>query len=59
MTLDSASVTDAEFAALVKDFGERQVASMVLLLAYANFQDRLLLCLARESSRAAPCRRWT
>ena len=45
MTLDSDSVTDAEFAALVKHFGENRAASMVLLLAYANFQDRMLLCL--------------
>jgi alkylhydroperoxidase family enzyme len=45
MTVDSDSVTDAEFAALVEHFGDRQAAAMVLLLAYANFQDRLVLCL--------------
>lgn len=45
MTVDSDSVTDGEFARLVKDFGENQAASMVLLLAYSNFQDRLLLSL--------------
>ena len=45
MTVASDSVTDAEFAGLVKAFGEKQTASMVLLLAYANFQDRFLLCL--------------
>lgn len=45
MTVDSDSVTDAEFAELVRHFGEKQTASMVLLLAYSNFQDRLLLCL--------------
>lgn len=45
MTLDSASVTDDEFAHLVSQFDEHQAASMVLLMAYANFQDRLLLCL--------------
>ncbi len=45
MTVDSDSVTDEEFARLVHHFGEKQAASMVLLLAYANFQDRLLLCL--------------
>ncbi len=44
-TVDSHSVTDGEFAALVECFGERQAAAMVLLLAYACFQDRLLLCL--------------
>jgi alkylhydroperoxidase family enzyme len=45
MTVDSDSVTDDEFAALVRDFGENRAASMVLLMAYANFQDRVLLCL--------------
>lgn len=43
MTLDSDDVTDDEFAALVKHFGERQAASMVLLMAQANMQDRFLL----------------
>ncbi len=45
MTVDSDSVTDAEFAKLVEQFGEKQAAAMVLLTAYANFQDRALLCL--------------
>ena len=31
---------------------------MVLLLAHANFQDRLLLALGSPSSRAARCLRW-
>ena len=43
MTVDSAGVTDAEFAALVAAYGERKVAAMVLLMAHANFQDRLSL----------------
>ena len=54
MTLDSDSVTDADFAGLVKDFGEKQAASMVLLLAYANFQDRLLLCLGATVEPGGP-----
>ncbi len=45
MSVDSDSVTDDEFAGLVKHFGQKQAASMVLLLAYSNFQDRFLLCL--------------
>lgn len=45
MTLESNNVTDEEFAALVSHFGEHQAASMVPLMAYANFQDRLLHCL--------------
>jgi alkylhydroperoxidase family enzyme len=45
MTVDSDSVTDAEFQQLVEHFGEKQAAAMVLLMAWSNFQDRLLLCL--------------
>lgn len=45
MTLDSDSVTDEEFTELVQNFGANRTAAMVLLLAYANFQDRILLCL--------------
>jgi alkylhydroperoxidase family enzyme len=45
MTVNSASVTDEEFAALVKHHGEKLAAAMVLTMAYANFQDRLLLSL--------------
>ena len=54
MTVDSDSVTDAEFAALVRHFGEKQAASMVLLLAYSNFQDRLLLCLGAPAEEGGP-----
>lgn len=45
MTVNSDSVSDESFAELVRYFGEQRVASMVLLMAYANFQDRLLICL--------------
>jgi alkylhydroperoxidase family enzyme len=54
MTLDSDSVTDAEFAELVKSFGEKRTAAMVLLLAYANFQDRVLLCLGATVEPGGP-----
>ncbi len=54
MTVDSDSVTDAEFAALVKHFGENRAASMVLLMAYANFQDRVLLCLGAAVEPGGP-----
>lgn len=54
MTVDSDAVTDDEFAALVRHFGEKQAASMVLLLAYANFQDRLLLCLGAPLETGSP-----
>jgi hypothetical protein len=54
MTVDSDSVTDDEFAVLVRNFGENRAASMVLLLAYANFQDRVLLCLGAEVEGDGP-----
>jgi alkylhydroperoxidase family enzyme len=37
--------TDAEVAQLLRHYGEKQVVAMVLLLAHANFQDRLVLAL--------------
>lgn len=54
MTVDSDSVTDAEFAALVDAFGAKQAASMVLLLAYANLQDRVLLSLGATVEPGGP-----
>jgi alkylhydroperoxidase family enzyme len=45
LTRDGSSVTDAEVEQLVSLYGERQVVAMVMLLAYANFQDRLILAL--------------
>ncbi len=54
MTVNSAGVSDAEFAALVKAYGERQAAAMVLGMAYANFQDRLLVCLGSPVEEGGP-----
>jgi alkylhydroperoxidase family enzyme len=54
MTVDSAGVTDGEFAALVQAFGEQKTAAMVLAMAYANFQDRLLLCLGSPLESGGP-----
>jgi alkylhydroperoxidase family enzyme len=48
-------VTDEEVAALVKKYGERQVVAMVLLLAHASFQDRLLLTLGLAPRPERPC----
>ena len=42
MTVDAAEVTDDEVAGLIARHGEAKVTAMVLLLAYANYQDRLL-----------------
>ena len=54
MSVDSDSVTDDEFAGLVKQFGQKQAASMVLLMAYSNFQDRFLLCLGAPLESGGP-----
>jgi alkylhydroperoxidase family enzyme len=45
LTLAADSVTDAEVARLIEQYGEKQVVAMVLLLAHASFQDRLILAL--------------
>jgi alkylhydroperoxidase family enzyme len=45
MTLDASEVTDAEVSHLIALYGEQKVTAMVLLLAHANFQDRLILAL--------------
>ncbi len=54
MTVESSKVTDDEFAALVKHFGEKKTAAMALLMAYANFQDRLLICLGAPVEEGGP-----
>ena len=54
MTVDSDSCTDDEFAGLVSFFGEKQAASMVLMIAYTNFHDRLLLCLGADVEPGGP-----
>jgi alkylhydroperoxidase family enzyme len=45
MTEAADTVTDAEVCQLMGHYGDKQVTAMVLLLAYANFQDRLILSL--------------
>jgi alkylhydroperoxidase family enzyme len=45
LTCAADAITDAEVARLIGQYGEKQVVAMVLLLAYANFQDRLVLAL--------------
>jgi alkylhydroperoxidase family enzyme len=45
LTLTADQVTDQEVARLMTDYGPAKVTAMVLLLAHANFQDRLLLAL--------------
>ncbi|MFN7733881.1 MAG: deiodinase family protein [Pirellula sp.] len=56
-TLDAPNISDALFERLRVRYGERSVAAMVLLGAYGNFQDRILLGLhvpLEESGPLAP-----
>jgi alkylhydroperoxidase family enzyme len=48
------TVTDAEVDRLVKAYGPKQVVAMVLLVAYANFQDRLVLTLGLPVEKGGP-----
>jgi alkylhydroperoxidase family enzyme len=54
MTLAPASVSDDEFAALVKNYGDKTVVAMVQLMAWSNFQDRLVLCLGSALEPGGP-----
>ena len=45
LTLEAYTVTDDQIARLVELYGEKQLVAIVLVAAYANFQDRLLLAL--------------
>lgn len=47
-------VMDEEVVELRKQHGDAQVVAMVQLLAYANFQDRLLLALGAQVERDGP-----
>jgi alkylhydroperoxidase family enzyme len=48
LTVAADSVTDQEVEELIRQYGEKQVVAMVLLLAHASFQDRLLLSLGTD-----------
>lgn len=48
------TVTDAQVARLVKYYGEKQAVAIVLVAAYANFQDRLLLALGVDVESGGP-----
>ncbi len=54
MTLDAGSITDELVADLKDAYGERKLVAMVLLLAHANFQDRLLLSLGVPLEEGGP-----
>jgi hypothetical protein len=48
------TVSDEEVAALVRQYGEERLTAMVLLAAYAAFQDRLLLALGIPVEEGGP-----
>jgi hypothetical protein len=48
------TVTDDEMAELIRLYGEKTVVAMVHALAYANFQDRLLIGLGVEVEEGGP-----
>jgi hypothetical protein len=54
LTLEADTVTDAEVTRLRETFGERNLVALVLLIAHANFQDRLLLALAAVADLGSP-----
>lgn len=54
MALAADSVTDAEFAALLKHFGPEKMVGIVHTLAYAGFQDRILLALGCAVEKDGP-----
>src|SRR5262245_36594833 len=54
LTISADTITDEEVARIIDAFGEEKTVAMVLLVAYANFQDRLLLALQlRDDANAA------
>jgi alkylhydroperoxidase family enzyme len=48
------TVCDEQVARLVELYGEKQVVAIVLVAAYANFQDRLLLALGAAVEKDGP-----
>ena len=54
LTLDAATVADDELARLRQLYGDEKTVALVLLLAYANFQDRLLLALGTDVEPGGP-----
>ena len=54
LTLAAYQVTDAQVEKLVKIHGEKQVVAIVLVAAYANFQDRIIHALGIEVVQDGP-----
>ncbi len=54
LTVAAPTIPDEQFERLRVRFGEQQVAAMVLLAAYGNFQDRLILGLNLPLEETGP-----
>ncbi len=54
MTLNAGVITDPEVAEIRREYGDEKLVAMVLLLASANFQDRLVLSLGAEIEDGGP-----
>ncbi len=54
LMIAAAAVSDAEFKELLAHFGEEQTVAIVLLLAHASFQDRLLLAIDAPLEKEPP-----
>jgi alkylhydroperoxidase family enzyme len=54
MSIEASAVTDDEVAAIKGNYGESRLVAMVLLLASANFQDRLLISLGTRLEADGP-----
>ena len=52
LTVAAPTIPDSMFEELRQKFGDNQVASMVLLAAYGNFQDRIVLGLQSADSKS-------
>lgn len=54
LTREADSITDEEVAQLAKVLGDRNLVALVLLVAHANFQDRLFLALQSVGDLGEP-----
>jgi alkylhydroperoxidase family enzyme len=54
LSRDGGSVTDDEMARLLAQYGERQVVAMTMLVAFASFQDRIILALGLPQEPDGP-----
>jgi alkylhydroperoxidase family enzyme len=54
LTIEADTITDDEVRQLIEVYGEQKVVALVLLVAHANFQDRLLLALGAAADLGEP-----